>query len=199
MQRALFWFCTVLIAVVFAGVTALAAEERKGAPGSTTPPAGPARKAPSSPTAPGTGPTPGVSSVQPLTAPIQMVPSKVKKLSKPEPPLVESKQVVEAYEVWKNHKGSLGTNMNTLKNRQQHCSTKNYSVQEQQATGCKGSDTLDQCMEKLYDQCVFLYMTQAIQVGLEHQLAAARKLAQTAQAHANYIEHFKHWIKTHGK
>ena len=34
------------------------------------------------------------------------------------------------------------------------CSEKAYSVQEQKAAGCTGSETLDQCMDKLYKHCV---------------------------------------------
>lgn len=37
------------------------------------------------------------------------------------------------------------------------CSTKSYSVQDQNAAGCTGSETLDGCMQKLYKYCIANY------------------------------------------
>jgi hypothetical protein len=42
------------------------------------------------------------------------------------------------------------------------CATKAYSVQDQVAAGCKGTDTLDQCQEKLYKHCVESYSVPAV-------------------------------------
>jgi hypothetical protein len=40
------------------------------------------------------------------------------------------------------------------KNGINNCLTKSYSVQDQQAAGCVGTDTLNQCMDKLYKYCI---------------------------------------------
>ena len=37
------------------------------------------------------------------------------------------------------------------------CLTKSYSVQDQQAAGCAGTDTVNQCMDKLYKHCIAAY------------------------------------------
>jgi hypothetical protein len=44
----------------------------------------------------------------------------------------------------------------------QQCATKAYSVQDQIAAGCKGTDTLDQCKEKLYKHCIETYSVPAV-------------------------------------
>ena len=40
------------------------------------------------------------------------------------------------------------------KNGINNCLTKSYSVQDQQAAGCTGTETLNQCMDKLYKYCI---------------------------------------------
>lgn len=40
---------------------------------------------------------------------------------------------------------------------QRQCAEKNYSVQDQSAAGCVGSETLDQCGEKLVRHCIATY------------------------------------------
>ena len=44
--------------------------------------------------------------------------------------------------------------LSTFQYYSKNCSIKAYSVQDQQAAGCKGNDTVEQCMEKLYDFCM---------------------------------------------
>lgn len=34
------------------------------------------------------------------------------------------------------------------------CASRAYTVQDQEAAGCSGSDTMDQCMDKLYKHCL---------------------------------------------
>lgn len=38
-----------------------------------------------------------------------------------------------------------------------NCLAKSYSVQDQQAAGCAGNDTVNQCMDKLYKYCIGSY------------------------------------------
>ncbi len=47
--------------------------------------------------------------------------------------------------------------MSGYKDRINYCLTKSYSVQDQQAAGCAGTDTVNQCMDKLYKYCIGNY------------------------------------------
>lgn len=38
-----------------------------------------------------------------------------------------------------------------------NCANKSYSVQDQQTAGCLGSDTVDQCTDKLFRRCLIRY------------------------------------------
>lgn len=44
------------------------------------------------------------------------------------------------------------------------CTDKAYTVQDQKAAGCTGTDTMNQCMDKLYKHCVQTYSTPATQL-----------------------------------
>ena len=43
------------------------------------------------------------------------------------------------------------------RDRINYCLTRSYSVQDQQAAGCAGTDTVNQCMDKLYKYCIAAY------------------------------------------
>ncbi len=49
--------------------------------------------------------------------------------------------------------------MQLMPNITKECSSKAYTVQDQMAAGCKGSDTVDQCTDKLYKHCVATFAT----------------------------------------
>lgn len=135
-----------------------------------------------------------------LAGPIQMQPSKVRKLAtpKPAPPAVEISEVKTVCNATVGGYTSYHYMLGTIKNVVKHCSTANYSVQDQQAAGCKGSDTLDQCHEKLFNHCVSTSggYQMKFRGEAEKELASARKLAQIAQALANHTEYM---LNTYGK
>ena len=50
--------------------------------------------------------------------------------------------------------------MNYIRSYKPHiknCLAKSYSIQDQQAAGCAGTDTVNQCMDKLYKYCIGSY------------------------------------------
>ncbi len=51
------------------------------------------------------------------------------------------------------------------------CAGKPYSVQDQKAAGCTGTDTLNQCMDKLYKHCIETYSFGGIDLGLPGQIS----------------------------
>jgi hypothetical protein len=58
----------------------------------------------------------------------------------------------------------------------QECSTKSYSVQDQIAAGCSGSEPLSQCMDKLYRHC--------LATTIQHDGGATKNFPQSAAAAA---------------
>jgi hypothetical protein len=51
------------------------------------------------------------------------------------------------------------------------CAAKSYSVQDQKAAGCTGTDTLNQCMDKLYKHCIENYSVGSFDLGLPNQIS----------------------------
>lgn len=138
---------------------------------------------------------------RPLTAPMQLDPSRVRKLLEPKP----------APKAFKWHEVETGCTAGSGgqwgKTHEYHewylslmadiksCPNKNYSVQDQQAAGCKGNDTLDQCMEKLFDHCM-AKSRQRLQQSAPAEIAAVRSLAKLVEAYVNYVEYL---LNTYGK
>lgn len=140
--------------------------------------------------------SPPAGMTKPLKGPIQMHPSKVKKLSKPEPPPFDIKEVTDACKIVSN----LGTYsymqlLGKMKSLSTGCSTRAYSVQDQHAAGCKGNDTVDQCMEKLYDHCMSP-SREKMAWGAPKEIEKVNKIVQAAQAYAKYVESM---LNTYGK
>jgi hypothetical protein len=123
-------------------------------------------------------------------------PTKVKKLKKPEPMPVEFHMVEDAFNKVKSAEGPFRYFLSTFQGYSKDCSIKAYSVQDQQAAGCKGNDTVEQCMEKLYDFCMSKLNQPGFQAVAEKELAASRELVKRAQAYANHVEHM---LNTFGK
>jgi hypothetical protein len=98
---------------------------------------------------------PGVSSAQgsaaqPLKGEIRLSPGKLRPISMPitldglNQKFTDFSRKASGYE--------YGATARTKIARQ--CAGKAYSVQDQRAVGCTGTDTVDQCMDKLYDHCL---------------------------------------------
>jgi hypothetical protein len=91
------------------------------------------------------------------------------------------------------------------------CSDKSFTVQDQQAAGCTGTESLNQCMEKLYKHCVKTYSVAGLNLGglnvidkssgripgfstqqflqsVQTAAAQARALSQLLNQYANEVE-----------
>jgi len=101
------------------------------------------------PARPGVSGAPG-SAAEPLKGEIRMSPGKLRPISMPitldglNQRFTEFSRKATGYE--------YGATARTRIARQ--CAGQAYSVQDQRAVGCTGSDTVDQCMDKLYDHCL---------------------------------------------
>lgn len=98
---------------------------------------------------------PGVSSAQgsaaaPLKGEIRLSPGKLRPISMP----ITSEGLNQKFtEFSRKARGyEYGAQARTKIARQ--CADKAYTVQDQRAVGCTGTDTVDQCMDKLYDNCL---------------------------------------------
>lgn len=97
----------------------------------------------------------------------------------------------------------------TMPDIQKQCAEKSYSVQDQQAAGCNGNETLNQCMEKLVHHCVETFSaggmswggignapggsipsvsTQSFREAAGQTAAKARALSQKLQQYASQAE-----------
>jgi len=95
--------------------------------------------------------------LKPLQPPLKADPSVV-------PPFYASllTTIDEVYQVQKEFSDTVGSMSCTIddelrynyKPHVNNCLNKSYSVQEQQAAGCAGNDTVNQCMNKLYKYCM---------------------------------------------
>lgn len=101
------------------------------------------------PARPGASTAPG-SAAEPLKGEIRMSPGKLRPISMPitldglNQRFTEFSRKATGYE--------YGATARTRIARQ--CAGKAYTVQDQRAVGCTGSDTVDQCMDKLYHHCL---------------------------------------------
>ncbi len=128
----------VLIALVFAGVSVMAAEESKGALGGTR---GSSQA------------VSGGSKVRPLKGEIRLSPGLQRGVGRLMPQQsfdsLQKKYGEFSGNAQKYEYGAAQMPVIT-----KECATKAYSVQDQKAAGCTDNDTLKQCMEKLYKHCV---------------------------------------------
>jgi hypothetical protein len=147
----------------------------------------PAGKAPPSvsPNQPG----PGATTSSP-GAPIQLSPANVKRLSKPKPVPATFEDVEAAFSEAKHAATEYKQHVGYADTQSKSCSTRAYSAQDQKAAGCQGSNTVEQCMEKLYDYCMSKCCPGKESFGkTTSQLSAAsQKLAQRAQSYANHVQ-----------
>jgi hypothetical protein len=147
----------------------------------------PAGKAPSSasPNQPG----PGATTSSP-GAPIQLSPANVKRLSKPKPAPATFEDVEAAFSEAKHAAVEYKQHVGYAEAQSKSCSTRAYSAQDQKAAGCQGSNTVEQCVEKLYDYCMSKCCPGKESFGkTTSQLSAtSQKLAQRAQSYASHVQ-----------
>jgi len=75
------------------------------------------------------------------------------------------------------------------------CASKAYSVQDQMAVGCTGTDTLDQCTDKLYKNCLKTSVNEGRNVSVQDfqrwattAAAEARALSQMLKQYADQAD-----------
>jgi len=134
----------ITIAALFTGITANAAEGR-----ATTPP-----KPVTAPTASGAvQPLPGVIQTAPLKNEIRLAPAAGKYVINIVAQ-VNFDKLNQQYSEFSGSAKKFESGAGAMSGIAKECANKAYNVQDQKAAGCTGTDTLNQCMDKLYKHCV---------------------------------------------
>lgn len=89
----------------------------------------------------------------PLKGEIKLNPGSVRATTV-RPAQVKFEQINKQFAALSGHAQTYEAGVGVMPSIQKSCSTKAYSVQDQKAAGCTGSESLDQCMDKLYKHCV---------------------------------------------
>jgi hypothetical protein len=132
--------CTTgLVAAVYAGVVAIAADARKPSP-APTPKFG--------------QPLAGGSTAVPLKGEMRLVGMKPIVGRAPEVTLELLQQKFTSFSSVAGQYRNYAALMPGIANQ---CAAKAYSVQDQTAAGCSNNDTVKQCMDKLYKHCIKTY------------------------------------------
>ena len=77
-------------------------------------------------------------------------------------PAVTLDQLNQKFTAFSGNAKNYETGAEAMPGIAETCASKAYSVQDQIAAGCKGTDTLDQCQEKLYKHCIETYSVPAV-------------------------------------
>lgn len=133
--------CGLLIAALFAGVSANAAEGRAVTP-----------------LTPGTAPgavqaVPGGMPTTPLKNEIRLGTGMNKHIIQIVAQ-VKFDKLNQQYTEFSGNAKKFESGAGVISGIAKECAKKAFSVQDQKAAGCAGSDTLNQCMDKLYKHCV---------------------------------------------
>lgn len=181
----------VLIAIVLAGGAASAADTGgRGKPASSIPAGVPSAGQS----------TPGGGSAGPLKGVIRLGPGSVRAIVTPVIPAVGIDQLAKKFDAFSAGAKSYETSAATMLHATKTCAGKAYTVQDQQAAGCTGSESLNQCMEKLYKHCVLTYYVREggahnptfsaklFQQKTATTAAEARALSQMLTQYANEVE-----------
>jgi hypothetical protein len=73
------------------------------------------------------------------------------------------------------------------------CLTKSYSVSEQQAAGCAGTDTVNQCMDKLYKYCISNFSGEygnkaAFKNAFKTELERSKNLSEKSKKYSDQMQ-----------
>lgn len=167
---------TVLMVVVLAGAPAFAAGGRK------TVPLNPSNTA---------GSSLPLEATSPLRGNIRLDTGVFARLGVPALAKVDSNELSQKFSSFSSLANEWERDAKQLLAFEKSCSSpsKSYSVQDQMAAGCTGSDTLSQCMNKLYKQCVresfdtHIFLSRAQMTSGE-----ARNMSQLLIQYANDLE-----------
>lgn len=125
--------------------------------------------------------------VKPLMTEIKANPALLKKVMIPpsvpyEDLKVAMDRVKGAYVSWHYIEGVLAW-------ASKNCAAKSYSIDDQKAAGCLGTDTVDVCTEKLFQHCVQTnnYMN-TYKTGLRNMIEAVDNLNRTSNLYGNGLK-----------
>lgn len=147
------------VLILLAGAMTHAAETRNAPPPARS--AVPGAAPPVRSVAPGTPaaqPVPGSAQAAPLKSEIRLGPGS--KYGLPAMHVVAQVSLEKLNQQYAEFSGSAKSyegGAKALPEIAKQCAAKAYGVQDQMAAGCTGSDTLNQCMDKLYKHCVKNY------------------------------------------
>lgn len=160
---------------------------------------------------PAAGPaTRGSGFTGPLKGVIRLSPGSVRAVGTPMLPAFGVEQLDKKYSGFSGGAKAYENGAKAMLQVAKDCAAKAYTVQDQQAAGCTGSESLDQCMEKLYKHCVQTFSfagfnmpsvsvegggsqmpgfsTKQFQQTAKTTAAEARVLSQLLNQYANEVE-----------
>jgi len=126
------------------------------------------------------------SAAKPLKGEIRLSPGKFRPISMPitlegiNQKIAEFSRRVNGYE--------YGVTARTQIARQ--CASNAYTVADQKAVGCTGTDTVDQCMDKLYEQCLKTSSNQGRNVTIQEFQESAKAVAVEARALSRMLNQY---------
>lgn len=106
--------------------------------------------------------------IKPLQKPIRLSPAMQMQMRAKTPRLnlpVHWQQLEQQFNELSGKAQEYEMGVATIPDIQKQCAEKSYSVQDQQAAGCNGNETLNQCMEKLVHHCVESYSSGGMSWG----------------------------------
>lgn len=104
--------------------------------------------------------------LRPLQSPLRLTPAfKMKKQRSIVQLRTTLSQIQQNFRRFEGNAALYEQAIGIMANIQQGCAEKSYSVQDQQQAGCSGSESLDQCMEKLVSYCVDHFERAGIGIG----------------------------------
>ena len=144
--------CGLLIAALFAGVSANAAESRSATP--LNPNAAPGVIQPGVIKPGAVQAVPGGMPAAPLKNEIRLGSGMNNKHIIQIVAQVNFNMLNQQYTEFSGNAKKFESGAKTMSGITKECANKAYSVQDQKAAGCTGNDTMNQCMDKLYKHCV---------------------------------------------
>ncbi len=79
--------------------------------------------------------------------------------------------------------------LRNIQNKEDSCTAASYSVEDQRAAGCSGTDTVDQCQTKLYNNCMDRSGDRAaFKTAADQELAIVIRARDKLDAQRQYIE-----------
>lgn len=107
-----------------------------------------------------------ITNLKPLQKPLQLPHALKVQVKTPRVVLpVKLNQLSQQFNEMYESASEYEVGVTTMPQIQKQCAEKSYSVQDQVAAGCNGTEPLNQCMEKLVSHCMATYSTGGISWG----------------------------------